>query len=238
MVAAPRRGAAGRRDRPPAAHPWRRRSRSHEGAWRCGPATGGRGADATPTGWSDFARRSAAGAGAGGSRPQAAPSVASWTHPRRDARRAPKPPPRPGARPDRDRRPPRMRTAHGPGPLEAAGIEVRHRRGARGATGLAGDHRERLAQLYSRAEIVDALDHHCVGLRVDGEAPDPPVDLSIDLVRDLYGRLGLSLTDRRSADSPQRRGGLASDPPPRDRGPSPTPPAATPGQAPCRGPGP
>lgn len=79
--------------------------------------------------------------------------------------------------------------------LNAVGIEVRHRRGRRGAGAVTADRLERLTRLCGRGEVMDALDRQDIAIRADGEALDPPVDLTARLLRDLYEGLELSVPD-------------------------------------------
>ncbi|MGH3369888.1 MAG: hypothetical protein ACRDPR_07785, partial [Nocardioidaceae bacterium] len=79
--------------------------------------------------------------------------------------------------------------------LEREGIEVRHRRGRRGTSGIAADRRERLAGLYDRAGVQEALGRHRVPTGINVAPPDPPVDLTAGLISDLYVGIGLSGSD-------------------------------------------
>ena len=95
--------------------------------------------------------------------------------------------------------------------LGELGVEVRHRRGKRGSAKLTPNAKRRLASLYARADVAEALDRLGLGQRTTEESFDPPVDLTRNVLDALYSRLGLSsadvalLTDR-STGAVSRRG--------------------------------
>lgn len=79
--------------------------------------------------------------------------------------------------------------------LESAGIEVevRHRRGRPGSGPLTIESLEKLRALYARAEVIEALGRLDIPVRPDGEPIEPAIDITRDIVEELYLGLGLNL---------------------------------------------
>ena len=79
--------------------------------------------------------------------------------------------------------------------LQSAGIEIRHRRGRQGTGPLTVESLEKLSPLYARPEVIEALGPLGIPVQHDAEPIEPSIDLTRDIVEDLYLRLGLTLDE-------------------------------------------
>lgn len=79
--------------------------------------------------------------------------------------------------------------------LQSAGIDVRHRRGRQGTGPPTIESLEKLSALYARADVIEALARLGIPVRQDDEPIEPTIDLTRNIVEDLYLRLGLTLDE-------------------------------------------